>query len=304
MEKEELIIKWLEGELSEEELQEFKKLEEYESYQKLYEHAEFFESSIKVDKEKGFADLTSRLDHKDTKGSVKSWVYPLLRIAAVVAIIFGVYFTFFNSDSTKVQTIAAQSKTIELPDASEVVLNAESSLQYDKDNWQKNREVKLNGEAYFKVAKGSKFDVNTKMGTVTVLGTQFNVNQRNDYFEVKCFEGLVSVTIDEKSTKLKPGETIRLLNGMVQQNNTSLSGPSWMNGKSNFESVPFELVLKEFERQYDVKVLIQDFDTSKVFSGSFTNNNKSLALKSITQPFKLNFEDQGNTIKMFTFKND
>ncbi|MFL1895004.1 FecR family protein [Aquimarina sp. 2-A2] len=304
MKKEELIIKWLEGELSEEELQEFKKLEEYDSYQKLYEHAEFFESPLKVNEEKGFVDLRSRLDNATTNGTARSWMYPLLRIAAVFAIIFGVYFTFFNDDSTKIQTIAAQNKTIALPDASEVFLNAASSLQYNNDTWQKNREVKLKGEAYFKVAKGAKFDVNTKMGTITVLGTQFNVKQRKDYFEVKCFEGLVSVTIKNKSTKLNPGETIRLLDGKIQRNNTSLASPSWINGKSNFESVPFEIVIEEFERQYNTKVTIQNFDTSKIFSGSFVHDNKSLALQSITQPFKLNFEEEENSIKMFTFKND
>jgi ferric-dicitrate binding protein FerR (iron transport regulator) len=47
-------------------------------------------------------------------------------------------------------------------------------------------------EAYFQVKKGQTFSVNTTDGVVKVLGTHFNVKQRKNYFEVNCFEGLVS----------------------------------------------------------------------------------------------------------------
>jgi Fe2+-dicitrate sensor, membrane component len=66
-----------------------------------------------------------------------------------------------------------------------VNLNSSSQLSYSKNKWDSKREVTLNGEAFFKVSKGSTFDVITLNGKVSVLGTQFNVKQRENYFEVK-----------------------------------------------------------------------------------------------------------------------
>jgi ferric-dicitrate binding protein FerR (iron transport regulator) len=53
------------------------------------------------------------------------------------------------------------------------------------------------------------FSVNTTAGVITVLGTQFNVKERN-YFEVHCYEGLVSVTHNNETIKLPPGKHFEL----------------------------------------------------------------------------------------------
>ena len=82
-----------------------------------------------------------------------------------------------------------------------------------KRNGQTKRDLTLEGEAYFKVQKGQTFSVNTTDGVVKVLGTHFNVKQRNNYFEVNCYEGLVSVTYNNETVKLPPGKTFRLING-------------------------------------------------------------------------------------------
>ena len=49
-----------------------------------------------------------------------------------------------------------------------------------ENKWKNERSVNLDGEGFFKVAKGSKFDVETSAGTVSVVGTQFNVKNRKD----------------------------------------------------------------------------------------------------------------------------
>ncbi len=109
--------------------------------------------------------------------------------------------------------VIAEKTAVELPDLSQVKLNAQSRLTFNKKSWNKKREVVLDGEAYFKVAKGSKFSVITKDGTVTVLGTQFNVKHRDNYFEVVCFEGSVGVEYKESSVTLKPGYSFLIIDG-------------------------------------------------------------------------------------------
>ena len=70
---------------------------------------------------------------------------------------------------------------INLTDGTIVRLNSESSLKYKRNFNSGSRIVNLSGEGYFKVVKGNyPFTVNTQYGTVTVLGTKFNIHARNE----------------------------------------------------------------------------------------------------------------------------
>ena len=295
MQKELLIQKWLEGELSEAELKDFKKLPEYESYNKLSEKALLFkDTSYNVDLE--YLNLKSKIKERDASASKLRWIKPMLRIAAIFIIGLAVYYSPIYGDTTIVKTLASNTASVELPDKSSVKLNAESSLNYKKRNWKKNREVNLVGEAYFKVAKGSQFDVVTWSGKVSVLGTQFNVKQRVNYFEVICYEGLVSVTYKNRVIKLPAGKTFKLIDGAVIEGDTREMAPTWANKYvSSFKSVPYSEVIKEYERQYNIKIETNNIDTDQLFTGSFTNTNKELALKSITLPLKLKYNKEDNT---------
>ena len=117
-------------------------------------------------------------------------------MAAAFIIGFTLVSVFFSKDLTTIETMASEKTTVTLPDNSTAQLNSKSEISYSEKKWDKKRTVNLKGEAYFKVAKGSKFDVKTTAGIVSVHGTQFNVKNRKNYFEVKCFEGLVGVEID------------------------------------------------------------------------------------------------------------
>ena len=91
-------------------------------------------------------------------------------------------------------------KNIMLSDGTNVQLNAGSTLSYSKDYNSGNREVFLNGEAYFNVTKNHvPFIVSTDYAQVTVLGTKFNVRSRSDGFEAGVNEGSVEVTNNDKS---------------------------------------------------------------------------------------------------------
>lgn len=298
MNKEDLLIKWLDGELSAAELDTFQQQKEYASYEKLYKNAIYFKSP-KINKEQQYTNFHLKLAKENTAPKfIQSYKF-LLRIAAVLVIGFSLYFTLNNGDLVKVNTLVAQHTNIILPDNSEVMVNAASVVKYNKEDWDKKRQLTLEGEAFFKVAKGAKFEVKTKMGIVTVLGTRFNVKHRNKLFEVQCFEGLVNVEIDKTNIKLQAGETIRFINNKLIEGKTSLTKPSWIDGKSSFKSIPYYEVIAEFERQFGVIIIIENVDKDKLFTGSFVHDNKELALKSITQPFKLRYDIDNKNVKLF-----
>jgi len=297
MKKEELIKKWLDNELSVEELKAFQRLEEYDSYVKLSEKAKQFKAPD-FDSSEAYKRMEPIIEHKRTQKTLLIRLRPIAQIAAIFMIVFGAYTLLFSNDLTTFNTLASQKITITLPDASIVKLNSKSQLSFDKNTWKEQREVKLEGEAFFIVAKGSRFDVQTNSGIVRVMGTQFNVKNRNNYFEVKCFEGKVSVLYRDELTELPAGKTLRIINGITFNNQTNLEHPSWIENESSFKSVPLAEVIDEFERQYDVKIVI-DIDTNALFSGSFVHDNQDLALKSITLPFGLNYTIEN---KIITFK--
>ena len=297
MKREDLIKKWLDNELNTQELEAFKLLEDYEFLVKLSNGTKRFKAPEFNTSEELNTVMQSI---NSTKQYSRNWLKPLLRIAAIFAISFSVYYYTTTLD-TNINTLAAQKSTTELPDASSVSLNALSTLTYNKKNWTTLRDVELKGEAYFKVAKGSKFNVITSSGTVTVLGTQFNVKQRENFFEVVCYEGSVDVDYKFNTQTLKPGDSFLIIDGkfIAKEKETKLN-PSWINNESYFKSMSFAHILHEFERQYDVIINSQHIDIEQLFTGSFVHNNKELALKSITLPLNLNYSIENNNSIVLT----
>ena len=290
MNREELIKKWLDHNLNTEEQHAFEKLEDYSQLIKM----DFALKDFKA------PDFTIKDSYRTLQPLLKSktntWLKPLFKIAAILMIGLSVYYYTTTLD-TEIYTGIAQQSTVELPDASRVNLNANSAVTFNKSNWDKTRAVQLKGEAFFKVAKGQKFDVITDDGIVSVLGTQFNVKQRGSYFEVTCFEGLVSVAHNGKTVKLKPGNSFKVIDGkqIADIKETALQ-PNWLKGESNFESVPLKHVIAELENQYNESITTENIDTSRLFTGSFTHNNLDLALKSVTIPLNLSYSKSGKSI--------
>lgn len=294
MTREELIQKWLDHSLTPQELEAFKQLEDYEELTKMNAALQYFKAPD-VDVDAAY-DAVQKPKQKDTPKPT-SWFKPLLRIAAILVIGFGAYMYTTLSSPTLVETQVASKRHIELPDASAVTLNAVSSLSFDEDSWEENREVILKGEAYFKVAKGATFSVITDAGIVTVLGTQFNVKQRNHLFEVFCYEGSVKVNHKDTDVILKPGQRFLIVDGkQISNEKEMLKEPSWINNESSFKSLPLREVIQEFERQYNVTIDASDVDTSQVVTCGFTHTDIDMALQSITIPSQLKYQKNQNSI--------
>ncbi len=297
--QENYLAKWLNNELSEEELASFKQSKEYASYQKIVHASDALEAPT-FDMEKALVDFKERQLNKETKVIKMRPAQYLLRIAAAVTVLFVATYFYIASLNETFSTEYAQRTEIVLPDASEVLLNAESELSYSERKWDTERKLSLDGEAFFKVAKGKKFTVTTDLGTVSVLGTQFNVESRKGFFEVTCYEGLVSVTFQGKEEKLPAGTSFLVVNERivaVEAPNTSV--PSWVNNESSFKSIPLTYVLNEFQRQYNVKVETKNVDLTQLFTGTFSNTNINLALQSISTPSQISYTLEKNKVLFY-----
>jgi len=297
--QENYLAKWLNNDLSEEELAVFKNSDEYASYEKLIKVSGSLEAPD-FDVDKALDDFKNTNLTKDTKIIRMSPMKKLWRIAAAIAVIFVVSYLYVSTLDESVSTQYAERNEVILPDNSEIILNADSRITYSEKNWDKERKIALEGEAFFKVAKGQKFTVATADGLVTVLGTQFNVENRKGFFEVTCYEGLVSVTYNDKTTKLPAGNSFIVFNGNVVERETPANTtPSWMSFESTFKSIPLNYVLDELERQYDIEVETQNVKLDQLFTGSFSNTNLNLALQSISTPSQMKFKQEGNNVLFY-----
>lgn len=300
--QENYLAKWLNDELTQAELAEFKKSEAYATFQKIKKTVGVCEAP-EFDMEKAWESLKQQESTEQPKVFTLAPFKGFLRIAAAIALLLAGSFIYLSTLNETISTAYAQNKAVILPDASEVVLNAESKIVYNEKKWAKNRTIDLKGEAYFKVAKGKKFTVGTDQGIVTVLGTQFNVETRKDYFEVTCYEGLVSVRFNGTETKLPAGNSFLTINGKSSTNTAAINGePSWLNKESTFRSIPLHYVLKELQRQFNIKVTTQNINTDQLYTGTFSNDNLALALKSISVPLQLNFTLEGSNVLFYDEK--
>lgn len=296
--KENYLAKWLNNELTDAELTEFKKTPEYASCQRIIEQAAALQQPD-FDPEKALEEVQRQKEGPVRVIRLKSWKR-FMRVAAAAAVLITVSLVYFNTLDEKVRTAYAERSEVSLPDASEVFLNAGSMITYDQKHWEKERTVTLKGEAFFKVARGRKFLVTTGQGQVAVLGTQFNVVDRKGYFSVSCYEGLVSVQFQGMEKQLPAGTSFLVIDGQVKETEAPEADmPSWISNESSFRSIPLAYVLDEFERQYDVDVETRNIDLEELFTGTFSNTNMDLALQSISTPSRISFKVEKDKVLFY-----
>lgn len=233
--------------------------------------------------------ITAVADDATTDDKVFSLNRSLIGIAASVLLLIAVGWWFLApANDVLLATTDVKLKTATLPDNSEITLNADSYVSYDKE-W--NRTLSLSGEAFFKVTKGKAFTVLTDIGKVQVLGTSFNVFARNNHFIIACKTGKVEVTINSSDIKkiLSPGDVIQYDSKEVKALtiNPEQIG-SWSSGLFQYKSFPVKEVFKEIGRQFDVEISVNS-DINKKFTGYFKNTKLDSALRSVCLPLNLTF---------------
>lgn len=297
MNGEEYIKKWLSDDLSEEERKEFEQTEEYKNLKTLDDAVKAFKAPA-YDPKIEYARLSENIEGKqDAKNVVVVWWRPVMRAAAVILLLMVGLLWYFSLEEnlTTITTGIAEKETIYLPDSSMVIINAFSTVAYDPDDWEEERTINLKGEAFFKVQAGSRFTVSTDAGQVEVVGTEFNVRERTDLFEVICYEGLVAVRYKDKAYELPAKQIFRAGEGVEDVADISMySEPHLLVDQSIFRSVPFRQVVEEFERHYDVDLVVKRDLESVMFTGIFPHDDQDLALKSITLPLNLTFKVTDN----------
>ncbi|NAS12167.1 FecR family protein [Poritiphilus flavus] len=282
-----IMARWLAGELTESERKAFEASSEYAEYQRLEQGLTAFQKPD-FDKEVLRGKLWAAIE-KQQKTKVirlKPWYYAA-GIAASILLIAGLFFS-----QVSYSTVEGQKMSVVLPDGTEVALNAMSTLKHRRFFWTNNKEVDLKGEGFFKVTKGEGFKVRTESGTVSVLGTEFNIRSRPTSFVLYCYEGKVLYENEREQQRayLNVGDAVELKDNILLEFKHSDSKPPWQEGRSSFSNAELLLVIEELEYQYGISFSYEPALVQGHFTGVFVHDDLELALKSVFVPMGISYE--------------
>ena len=294
-----LLHGWIQGNLSPEELREFQQRPEFADLQRIYRNTEHLRGP-ELDTEPILQQILST--PKQAGGTVRTLsVRRILSYAAAACVLLAAAWFLWPNTPTVTQIASGAGEQIneQLPDGSRVLINAESNLSYAPGSWTKERRLELSGEAYFEVEEGSTFTVQTVLGAVQVLGTEFNVRSRDDYLEVTCQSGKVRVS-DLQGNRLRdlsPGQGLRVSQNGKDAEDLEVPAnrqPDWLRGRYRFSGVPLAVPIAELERQFGVELILKGIDTTQIISCNFQTEDLQLALASVFEPLKYQYEIQPN----------
>ena len=225
------------------------------------------------------------------------------RCAAILSIplliaLFAQYMSNRNTftQMVEVRTNPGMTTTVILPDSTVVCLNSESSLRYPVQ-FGETREVTLNGEAYFEVAKNreKKFIVSMPHHSqIEVLGTHFNVEAYSHEANISttlvqgkvCFLYETATNV-AKRVAMNPGQKLVYNSATehVKLYDTSCeSETAWKDGKIIFSNTSLEEALKMLEKRFNVEFIVKN---KSLMDNSFTGAFAEQRLERILEYFKI-----------------
>lgn len=292
-----------------------------------------YHSFTEIWKEQYFAHENNRLINQEEVGNkiwnatfepagakktrwIKLQVSNFLKVAAVLVLVTSAVILgerLFQQEKPAIQaeirliekkTLPGQKSTVTLPDGSIVSLNSGSKISYNSNFGHGNRNIELEGQAFFDVFKNpeSPFVVSCRNVKVEALGTSFDV----DAFS----EGQVQVSLVTGKVKLSAvgnTENMILLPGqfsIVNKDNTIIEAAgfveedvlAWKNGKMIFRELTLEEMIPTLELWYGVKILNRTKIKSKHFYGTFEKESLDNVLHNIGLSMGFSYEFQGDTV--------
>jgi ferric-dicitrate binding protein FerR (iron transport regulator) len=268
--------------------------------QKAWTLSEGFSQDVDLDLEADFQKIENKLGgHWQQEAKIRTLIprRVLLRVAAVILLLIIGRFAWENFVATDVvyalatTTDQPSDAPIELLDGSKVWLNAETKLTYFTTPVKNERRVKMEGEAFFEVAKDASkpFVVETPSGEVTVLGTSFNVSEKT--------VGHVAVAVATGKVELSPkgsDSAIILLpnekgiynadnSELIREDSKNLNELAWRTKKLVFDNTTLSSAISTIQDFYHVSIQIENKDLENCpLTATFDNKPIGTVLETLT----------------------
>ncbi|MBB4038288.1 ferric-dicitrate binding protein FerR (iron transport regulator) [Dysgonomonas hofstadii] len=249
--------------------------------------------------------------HTPKRRFIPNWLKEVAKVAAVMLLTIGIglyYLSVTKGDPSQamhaINVPAGQRTNVILSDGTQICINAQSRLEYPSSFAEGDRRVKLTGEAYFNVAhdEDKPFIVEAGEYHIEVLGTSFNVESypgEND-FSTSLLEGKVKIlnkNNEKEQVILEPNQQAKLINNKLAiAPIEDFDVLRWREGLICFKNKPFKELMEQFEKYYDVRIIIEnDKLLEHELSGKIrVNDGVEHALRVIQKntPFSYSFDNK------------
>ena len=226
------------------------------------------------------------------------------RVAAVFLLVASITSILYLTRNAADRQFAATTTplTDTLPDGSLITLNKRSDISYPA-NFKKQRTVRLQGEAFFKIApdKEKPFKVYTDNVTITVLGTSFNVRNKENTTEIIVESGLIRVTDSLHDVIVHPSEKLILHKGessLTKEGTTSQLYKYYRTKEFICDNTPLPQLAASLEEAYDVKIVIDPSLRNLQINTIFRNQSLDQILNIIQETFGIRATRSGSQITL------
>lgn len=245
-----------------------------------------YKTSTLPDKEKAWDRFSQHIETVPVKRPYRA-VLAAMFLVAMVIIAVAVFYLGKGGNAIQYATTADNVKAISLTDFSQVKLNEDSKLILDKDFNGSERAVSMVGEAFFDIAhnKEKPFIIHVELGSITVLGTQFNVNAHNGADSVVIIVKSGKVAFEPKNSK-KPfiivaneelNYNVKTKTAVVKPA-TGYNAGAWFDKNIKYDGTPVSEVIDQLSQIYDVKYEVEN---KNILACKFTGNFNNTELKEI-----------------------
>lgn len=260
-----------------------------------------------------FEEIRKKIRNKSSRLEVKNLISILSKVAAVlfIPLFAATFYLYLNkTDSDKLLTLITQKgeqTSVILPDGSKAWLNVDTKLSYPANYGVKSRKIELEGQAYFEVAKNKNLPFEVSSGTIVTkaLGTKFVVSAYSGASAVKSslIEGSVEIKCGKVTEILTPGQQFSYSRGKSKISIHSFNETeelSWKNEQLMFRLAPYNQVIKELEKWYNVSF---DYNPalfeSETFSAKFKRyETLENVLQVMSKAGKFDYRIEGKVVRI------
>jgi ferric-dicitrate binding protein FerR (iron transport regulator) len=273
------------------------KLAEIEKARALFQDLTNDSQKINLDTNALWSRINKSILQDEKRHSQRKKIFFIVSSAAAACIAFLLIMQIISPRQTVIYADRGDNVSHMLPDLSSVTMNAETKISYRNKSWLSDRKLKLEGEALFDVRTGDQFVVETSQGEIQVLGTRFNVYDRDGYFEVRCLEGKVRVSIPGSYVILQAGEYCSQVDKLlIKSSFNGVEGVSLVSNIYSFRDQPLLKVFNALERQFDIQIKSGDEIKDELYTGFFQNSNLDSALYQVCWPMRLKVNKKGKSV--------
>lgn len=261
-----------------------------------------YQPPAKRSKQQAWELLQTRMEQKSVakeRSVLMYWVSGAA--AAVILVLLGLYQS--GSFAPVEQNMMASTQTVWLPDSSMVLLNARSKVAYNYQLIGGKRQIKLDGEAYFKVEKGKPFQIDFPGGKLQVLGTEFNLSAYSeDFVQVDCVSGKVEIETDGGKVTLTKNQGMSFIGGELEGPFTVLEVDvkNRLEGYYNWKNESLEQLFRYVGFRFGYSVVVSSSVKNRNFGGTvpLKNLQQSIDVLSAAMQLKIDVNEAKKQIKV------